>query len=244
MVDFCSKVNNVDFKYSLCEWIKKQCQALRGLSKLVSVCDPAGVISDVVLHGDTAFFLVFANAQLDEATIQCFGGKPVFDGYGRVDGLNSKSHKILMQLKPEIFGAVGKITASSGSEVPTSDIKSPAKLSDVLEAIAGWSVEQKQQLGAALGFSTSGAVAESTSSGQGPQVPVGPGAPKMGIPYTSSGRDLKFQLDQVRQRWEFPTLRWSTHPGWVVSLSILCHLNLCFQHLIQNSHSSLDHPTL
>ena len=79
----------------------------------------------------------------------------MFDGYGEVDGLNSKSHKILMQLKPEIFGAVGKTTASTGSEVPTSDIKSPAKLSDVLEAITGWSLEQKEQLGAALGFPTS-----------------------------------------------------------------------------------------
>ena len=145
---------------------------------------PAEVTSDVILHGDTAFFLVFANAQQAEATIQHFTGKPVFDGYGMVDGLNSKSHKILMQLKPEIFGAVGKATASTGSEVPTSDIESLAKLSDVLEAIAGWSLEQKQQLGAALGFSTSGAVVEPTSSVQGPQVPVGPAAPKMGVPYT------------------------------------------------------------
>ena len=76
----------------------------------------------------------------------------MFDGYGRVDGWNSKSHQILMQLKPEIFGAIEKTTASTGSEVPTSDIKSSAKLSDVLEAIAGWSFEQKQQLVAAWGF--------------------------------------------------------------------------------------------
>ena len=64
--------------------------------------------------------------------------------------------------------------------MPTSDIQSSAKLSDVLEAIAGWSLEQKQQLGAALGLSTSGAVAEPTSSAQ---FPVAPAAPKMRVPY-------------------------------------------------------------
>ena len=87
----------------------------------------AEVIFDVILHGDTVFFLVFANVQLADVTIQCFAGKSMFDGGGRVDGLNSKSHKILLQLKPEIFGAVGKITTSTGSKVPTSGIKSSAK---------------------------------------------------------------------------------------------------------------------
>ena len=58
-----------------------------------------------------------------------------------------------------------------------------AKLSDVLEAIAGWSLEQKQQLGVALGYLTSSAVAEPSSSEQGPQVPVRPGAPKLGVSY-------------------------------------------------------------
>ena len=164
--------------------LKAGARPLEVCQNLCLSANPAEVISDVILHGDTAFFLVFANAQLAEATIQRFAGKPVFDGYGRADGLNSKSHKILMQLKPEIFGAVGKTTVFTGSEVPTSDMKGSAKLSDVLEAIAGWSLEQKQQLGAALGFSTSGTVAEPTSSAQGPQVPVGLAAPKMGVPYT------------------------------------------------------------
>ena len=166
--------------------LKAGARPLEVCQNLCLSANPAEVISDVILHGDTAFFLVFANAQIAEATIQHFAGKPVFDGYRRVDGLNSKSHQILMQLKPKIFGAVGKTTASTGSEVPTSDIKSSAKLSDMLEAIAGWSLEQKQQLGAALGFSTSGAVAKPTSFGQGPQVPAGPGATKMGVPYIRS----------------------------------------------------------
>ena len=40
--------------------------------------------------------------------IQRFHGKPVFDGCGRIDGLSSETQKVLVQLKPQLFGAVGK----------------------------------------------------------------------------------------------------------------------------------------
>ena len=66
----------------------------------------------------------------------------------------------------------------------TSQPKSAAKLSDVLEAIAGWSLEQKQQLGAALGLSSSIAAPGLTSTGYRPPVPAQQGAPRMGGAYT------------------------------------------------------------
>ena len=123
-----------------------------------------------------------------------------------------------MQLKPELFGATGKAPVPAGNQVPTSQSNSTAKLSDMLEAIADWSLEQKQQLGAALGLSSSVAAPGLTSTGHRPPVPVQQGAPLMGDAYT--------------------------YQGWGIIHSLLCHLSQYFQHLVQSSHSSLEGQTL
>ena len=124
LVDLCRKVNNVDFEYIVyMSRLKAGARPLEVSHNLSLSANPAEVITDIILHDDTAFCLVLANDQLAESTIQQFTRKPVFDGCQRVNGLNSKSHKILVQLKPELFGAAGKITASTGSEEPTSDSK-------------------------------------------------------------------------------------------------------------------------
>ena len=146
--------------------------------------NPAEVMSEIIPHNESGFFLVFSSAQSAQTTIQSFAGKPVFEGCGTVDALNSETYQILMQVKPELFGATNKAPAPTGNQVSTSQLKSAAKLSDVLEAIAGWSLEQKQQLGAALGLPSSVAAPGLTSVGYRPPVPVQQGAPRIGGAYT------------------------------------------------------------
>ena len=103
------------------------------------------------------FFVIFKDSHMAIGAIQCFHKKTVFDGCGRVDGLSSETQKVLAQLKPQLFGMVGKSIAPSGNETPAGGAKSSLKLSDVLEAIAGWSFKQKQQLvGGCFGFPTFG----------------------------------------------------------------------------------------
>ena len=53
--------------------------------------NPAEVMSEIIPHNESAFFLVFSNVQSAQTTIQSFAGKPVFDRCGRVDALNSKT---------------------------------------------------------------------------------------------------------------------------------------------------------
>ena len=87
---------------------------VRGLK--VEVCQTlcpsanvAEVMLEIILHNESAFFLVFSNRQSAQTTIQSFAGKPVFDVCGRIDALNSETYQILMQLKPELFGAPAPI---------------------------------------------------------------------------------------------------------------------------------------
>ena len=164
---------------------------LKAGAKPLEVCqtlclpaNPADVILDVVLQGDGAFFVVFKDSHMAAGTIQRFHKKPVFDGCGKVDGLSSETQKVLAQLKPQLFGAVSKPTAALGNETPAGGAKTSLKLSDVLEAIAGWSFEQKQQLGAALGFPPSGVATEVITPGPGHPVATQPPAAKMGGLYT------------------------------------------------------------
>ena len=54
--------------------LKASARPLEVCQNLCLSANPAEVISDVILHGDTTFFLDFANAQIAEVTIQRFAG--------------------------------------------------------------------------------------------------------------------------------------------------------------------------
>ena len=125
-------------------------------------------VTNAVMHDATSFFLICKDEQTVESILNQFYGKPVYHGSGQVSKLTPELKSVLMQLQPELFGAAGSSSSPVSEQVPSQKIV--LQLSDVLEAVAGWTLEQKQQLGVALGFNSIGVGGQVQGSGiDGPQ---------------------------------------------------------------------------
>ena len=170
-----------------------------------------------VVHNETAFFLLCGDRQTGELIIQKWQGKPVYQGAGQVSWLNAELEQTLMKLKPELFGATGVSQSSTNTE-PVQP-KVALQLSDVLDAIANWTPQQKQQLGVALGFNPVGpGNSAGTSYGQQPSSQAGPALskPPPGV-YSTPSMPLGSQPHQyqtpVQQTLPQPMFTASPHAG-------------------------------
>ena len=135
-----------------------------------SLCTEVGgnCVIDAVVHTDNAFFLICKDAQSCESIVQQFHGTTVYQGLGQVSRLTPELNNVLLQLKPDLFGAMSKpapTTNMVGKSATQSKVN--LQLSDVLEAISSWTSEQKQQLGTALGFNQMGVNVPASRTGHG-----------------------------------------------------------------------------
>ena len=120
-------------------------------------------VTNAVMHDTASFFLICKDEQTVESILNQFLGKPVHHGSGQVSTLTPELKSVLMQLQPELFGAPGDSVSPVSEQVPSQKVV--LQLSEVLEAVAGWTLEQKQQLGVALGFNSVGVGGPVPSSG-------------------------------------------------------------------------------
>ena len=110
---------------------------------------------DCILGDDGTTFVVFSGEKYADLATQRHHMKPLLGTMVRVSGISQDHEQALRKFKPKLFGAVPKTEAIHGAEAGIPDGSSVPKkveprLSDILEAISGLSIEQRKQVRSAL----------------------------------------------------------------------------------------------
>ena len=177
-------------------------------------------VPEGITHNPTVFFFICKDEQTSEYLVHKFHGKPVYERVGQVSSLTDELRNILVRLKPELLGATGGTTGGampkSGNQPPPQRVSLP--VSDIIDAVAGWTLEDKQKLGIALGFNQLGVgnpvPATANGSGQyGKSAPLAPHSKPQHPVYTTP------QQQQVMQQYPYQTLGHPTPPQPVFTSS-------------------------
>ena len=116
---------------------------------------PEDVVLDCILGDDGTTFVVFSGEKYGDLATQRHHVKPLLGTMVRVSGISQDQEQALRKLKTKLFGAVPKTEAIHAAEAGIPDGSSVPKkveprLSDILEAISGLSIEQRKQVRSAL----------------------------------------------------------------------------------------------